>query len=107
MTMLAPIIPLAPARLSTTMLCEYTGARLRAMRRAAISVAPPAGYPTTRRIGRVGYAALAAIALAASNVRATADTTGLRMHVSGINTDLGADRRAFVDRGVGPDAEFR
>src|SRR5687767_9247564 len=48
------MLPPAPARLSTTMLCPSAAPIPGAMMRAVMSMLPPGEYGTMRRIGRVG-----------------------------------------------------
>src|SRR5688572_4070758 len=51
-----PIVPLAPARFSTTTACPQISPRRGAMRRATMSVPPPGGKATMTRTGLVGNA---------------------------------------------------
>ena len=55
----APILPPAPARLSTTMGWPSSSPSRSAITRAVTSVAPPAWKGTIRRIGRLGQGAWA------------------------------------------------
>src|SRR5262245_4750335 len=53
--MLAPIVPVAPGRLSISTCRPRTSLSLLASGRAAPSAAPPGGHPTTSRTGLLGY----------------------------------------------------
>src|SRR5258708_18678417 len=55
-------LPLEPGRFSTTTGCPSASPSRGETTRAIVSVAPPGGLGTSRRIGRVGYCAHAAAA---------------------------------------------
>src|SRR5207342_647344 len=56
------ITPPAPVLLSTSTCCPNSAVSRSASRRATMSVTPPGGKGTTRRIGFSGYSARAAVA---------------------------------------------
>src|SRR2546427_3602539 len=55
-------LPLEPGRFSTTTGCPSASPSLGETTRAIVSVAPPGGLGTSRRIGRLGYCAQGAAA---------------------------------------------
>ncbi len=61
------MFPAAPGRLSTTMRWPVCAAILSLTMRATTSVGPPAGNPTSSRIGRLGQSCAWQTALAAAS----------------------------------------
>src|SRR4051812_32869446 len=58
--MSAPIVPVAPARLSTSTACPQFSLIFAPMMRETISVPPPGANPTTMRMDLAGYCCAAA-----------------------------------------------
>ena len=68
----AAMLPLAPARLSTTTGCCSASVSFCATTRAMMSVEPPAANPTMKRSGRLGKGAVCAKAVCAATQPAAA-----------------------------------
>src|SRR5262249_47619998 len=67
--MFAPIIPVAPGRLSTITCCFHDSLRFWPTIRETMSVPPPGGKPTIKRMVLVGYCwALAALTRPAARI---------------------------------------
>src|SRR5262245_62380680 len=72
-TMFMPIVPVAPARLSITVVIPRFSPSACPKTRARVSLRPPAANGTTRRTGLDGYGATAPFAaLAAARARTSA-----------------------------------
>src|SRR5687768_13531888 len=101
-TSLAPMLPAAPARFSTTTGWPSGACSRSAIRRAKMSVEPPGAKGTTRRTGLFGYCACAGT---------TASATRSRMSLMGLLlfwADAGGGDDLAPALEVGPDhaAEF-
>src|SRR5262245_21008902 len=93
----APILPLAPARLSTTTCWPSRPESLCAMMRATMSVLLPAGNGTIRRIGRSGQAAVCALpALATKSVRMIVSSRSIALSTN-LQDKLAAQVPPFAD----------
>src|SRR5262245_53035584 len=96
----APILPPAPVRFSTTNCCPSSSPIFAPMRRATMSVGPPAAKGTTMRIGFDGYASPAVAAAPASANAAIIAARPRRAinfnHPTGVKTDVSLGRLAIM-----------